>query len=124
MIIPLKDGSFNKTIPFRDGITFTIDYPTYQQERELEEMLIASASIKEEGKENIAYLRYLRKYLEFTVKDWSGIKDQHGNEIKFDQNRAEELIYLLTRGGVLAMELYGLISPLLQFDDTDKKKLP
>jgi len=120
MIIPLKSGSLNKTIPIRD-FTVTVDYPTYRQEKEIEAYLIEGSGVEDEGKQKVIYLEYVRKYLQATIKDWSGIKDQSGNEIAFSQNNAEELIYLLTKDMSVGMELYEVISKELSFTADEKK---
>ena len=97
-----------------DDVKFLVDYPTNQQNVELQEIFLdtnVSADIRN--------LRYAKKFLKYTIKDWQGIDTKCmiiNNELE------DELWYALTNDINQTLTIFGKINDELSFTESDKKK--
>lgn len=115
MIKLAKRKSNKHWIDVGDGVELLIDYPTLEQEQELNELMINNSI---DG--NVRQYRYASYYIRCTVKDWKGIDE----EFKLDGNLMEYNIWLmLTNDMEQTLTLWNKIFEELKFDENDKKKL-
>jgi len=97
-----------------DNIKLEVDYPTNEQEAELNEILINASLDKE-----VRNLRYARYYLKYVIKNWEGIDEPCyvvNNELE------KELWLSLTKDAVQTLTIFGKVFEELQFTEADKKK--
>jgi hypothetical protein len=115
------DQSYKLQVLLKKGIDFKIEYD--------EDGLPIVANMTEEQKARFdaAWDYYIKVYLKYVIKDWKGIKDAKGNEIKcvLVNNELEESLWkVLCSQPMLVLYLFVETSTKkLRFIDTDKKKL-
>lgn len=117
-----KRKSFNDWIDVEDGIRLKIDYPTREQELKLNDTLLDTAESKIPRKN---MMRYMNEMLRFCIKDWKGIKDESGAEVKcaLSGNELEKNLWLdLISEPSTVHLIYEKIEEQLKFTETDKKK--
>ena len=71
-------------------------------------------------------LKYAQEYIRYVVKDWKGITDENDKELKCElvgDELKEDLWWALVEHPEVAMNFYLVVSPELEFDEEDKKKL-
>jgi len=138
--IKLKHSN-SKWVEFPDA-KFKIDYPTIEQQDNLNELLFQIAFIDEnllEGKvtENlpankkaklmVLNSQYYRLFLRYTIKDWEGILDEEGENVKCKivNDELYEPYWIGLCKELTTAQLashWEKINKEIQFDDTDKKK--
>ncbi len=107
-------------VDISEGVKFLIDYPTREQEQELQSITFGS---KFTGTD--VNLKYTQKYVKFTVKDWQGVTDSEGKEIKCvlkDNELDDELWWALAGDPTQALKIFAKIYKETEFTETDKKK--
>ena len=105
----------------KENEEFYIDYPSIEQEQELQ-----SIKFSEKFTGIDKGLRFSQQFLKYIIKDWKGIKDEEGNEIKcklIDNELDTELWWALVGDANMSMELFAICWKELEFTDNDKKKL-
>ena len=105
----------------KENEEFYIDYPSIEQDQELQ-----SIKFSEKFTGIDKGLRFSQQFLKYIIKDWKGIKDEEGNEIKcklIDNELDTELWWALVGDANMSMELFTICWKELEFTDNDKKKL-
>jgi len=105
----------------KENEEFYIDYPSIEQDQELQ-----SIKFSEKFTGIDKGLRFSQQFLKYIIKDWKGIKDEEGNEIKcklIDNELDTELWWALVGDANMSMELFAICWKELEFTDNDKKKL-
>jgi hypothetical protein len=121
MKLALKKSFSNWVKVGEEGEEFLIDYPSIEQEQELQ-------SIKFSDKYSGADrgLKFSQYYLKFVIKDWKNVNDEDGKPIKCKlvSNELEEsLWWALANDENMSMELFTICWKELEFTENDKKKL-
>ena len=123
-IVLRNKGTLNKWVDVSEGIKLKIDYPTDRQEELLEEKKLLVGETKA-GKK-VGMYQYAKLILKYSIKDWRGIFDEEGNEVKciiVDNEVQSDLLWrVITHDTENALALYMIVAPLVEFDETDKKK--
>jgi hypothetical protein len=113
--------SFNNWIKVgEDGEQFLIDYPSVEQQQELQSIQFGSGYTGDDKA-----LKYFQYYLKYVIKDWKGIFDENGREIKCVVKNNEldnDLWWSLVSDQMEAIKLYKICFEELNFTDADKKK--
>jgi len=115
--------SFNNWIEIEgeDGkVKFLIDYPTREQEQELQSILFSKKYTGDD-----LGLKYSQRYLKYVIKDWEGLFDDDGNAVKCEivNNELEDdLWWSLVKDGANALNLFLEFNKELTFTPNDKKK--
>ena len=100
---------------------FKIDYPTREQQQELQ-----SIAFGDKLSGNDRMLKYAQLFIKYTVKDWKNMFDEDDKEIKCIMNGAgldHDLWWALVKRPETAMAIYLTLSPEIEFTEADKKKL-
>ena len=101
----------------KEGEEFYIDYPSIDQEQELQSIKFSEKfSGVDKG------LRFSQQFLKYIIKDWKGIKDEEGNEIKcklVDNELETDLWWALVGDANMTMELFTICWKELEFTDND-----
>lgn len=127
-----------------EGVKVKIDYPTIEQDEELRELFFQSIhnnpnytkdkkapdiilTIEQRAKENILSERIAKFRIKFCVKDWEGIKDEGGKNIKLEivNNEIEDELFAQFIRNFKFSDLIKLgtkIQNEISFNDADKKK--
>ena len=113
--------SFNNWIKVgENGEQFLVDYPSVDQQQELQSIQFGD---KYSGGDKA--LKFFQYFLKYVIKDWKGITDEDGKEIKCIVKNNEldnELWWSLVSDQMEAIKLYKICFDELNFTDTDKKK--
>lgn len=103
-------------------IRFLIDYPTIEQEEKLQYILLKTVP---EGEETNKILDFQRQLLKFAIKDWEGVTDTDGNEIKCKVVKGEldkELHWALFKDVQRTIDIGLIVNNEIEFTALDKKK--
>jgi hypothetical protein len=105
----------------KEGEEFLIDYPSVEQEQELQSIKFSdSYSGADRG------LKFAQFYLKYVIKDWKNVNDENGKAIKckiVNNELEESLWWALVGDENMAMELFTICWQELEFTENDKKKL-
>ena len=109
-----KKKSLSDWIDVGEGMKIKIDYPTREQEQELQTILFS-----DDYSGNDKLLKWSQQYVRFTVKDWQGVDEKC---ILKDGILEENLWWDLVCKEENALTLATRIKAELEFTETDKKK--
>ena len=135
-----KKKSFDDWIEVEEGISFLIDYPTVEQNRELQKFTIKNANALTElaeGSEDTANywsgFEYMSLYLKYTIKDWKENVDGKDHKGMFaddelyscelkDGALTDELLHMLTGDIEQTTNLFNIIYSELEVTEGDQQK--
>lgn len=120
-----KRKSFNDWIQINEDedVKLKIDYPSREQSVKLKEILLDFSDI-DDMKSRDMY-KFMREFIRYTIKDWKGIVDDDGEEIKCVLVKGalrDDLLYDLTSDMEQCISIYSKINEQIKFTEIDKKK--
>jgi len=92
---------------------------------ELSNDIYNTFTFEQRAKVEAAENSYRLLYLKYTIKNWEGLKDPQGNEVKCvleDNILADYLLNAIASTPTVVNLLYTAIQEKLRWNDTDKKK--
>lgn len=115
------DQSYKLQVLLKKGIDFKMEYDDDGLP------IVANMTEEQRARFDAAWDYYIKVYLKYVIKDWEGIKDAKGNEIKcvLVNNELEEKLWkvLCNQTALLFYLFVEASTKKLRFTDTDKKKL-
>jgi hypothetical protein len=132
-----------KWVPVNDKIKFLVDYLTPDQSYKLQVVLKKGIDFKinydddrlpimselteeQKAKFDAAWDLFMKTYLKYVIKNWSGVIDGKGKEIKcvlVDNELEDRLWVILCNQKMLVAFLFSeAFTKVLRWSDTDKKK--
>jgi len=121
-------GNKPKWIDIQEGFKVLVDYPTVNQKYKLEGILFNGQDLDASTLSKIELAQFnlwVRTWLKYVIKDWQGLTDEEGQEIKCeleDNELKSDLWEGLCKVDELVFPLYQKISDVLRWNNTDKKK--
>lgn len=121
-------GNKSKWVDVQEDFKVLVDYPTVAQKYKLEGILFNGADLDKDMLSKIELAKWnhwVRHYLKYVIKDWQGLKNEDGQEIKCEligNELKDELWEGLCQVDEIVFLLYNKISEVLRWNASDKKK--
>ena len=121
--------SFNNWVPVAQGVDFLVVNLTESHEEKVQALslkhALAKVRIEDEAKLKTLMHEVAKLYLRCVVKDFRGIKDEAGNEVKYisdgDMWNFEQAWNILLHNLTDTMAVYDIVSDELDFNEAEKK---
>ena len=121
-------GNKSKWVEIQEDFKVLVEYPTVAQKYKLEGILFNGSELDKDTLNKIELAKWnlwVRNYLKYVIKDWQGLKNEDGQEIKcelVDNELKDELWEGLCQVDEIIFLIYQKVAEVLRWNGSDKKK--